>query len=133
MSGTAQLSVSLATGEFPCPRDGMTLTLLVSGAWCPQCHTVWRESGEIVVPPPLADEIDRLRARVAELDQALRGLRSVGKCPTCAVYHAEGDGMRLYLCPEHAVDCGWAFGVPMPPTPGSAGAELIRRGAGEQG
>lgn len=75
MSGTAQLSVSLLTGEFPCPRDGTTLRMLAGGAWCPKCHTVWRESGEIVVPPPLADEIDRLRARVAELEVVVRSVQ----------------------------------------------------------
>lgn len=72
MRHTAELSVGMLTGEFPCPRDGTILAMLPGGAWCPKCHTVWRESGEIAVPPPLAAEIDRLRTRVAELEEAVR-------------------------------------------------------------
>lgn len=75
MSGTAELSVGMPTGEFPCPHDGTVLVMLPGGAWCPKCHTVWRESGEVSVPPPLADEIDRLRERVAELEAAIRAVQ----------------------------------------------------------
>jgi hypothetical protein len=32
---------------YPCPKDGTLLALLDGGAWCPQCHTLWREIGEV--------------------------------------------------------------------------------------
>lgn len=42
----------VATGSkaqgYPCPKDGATLTLIDDlGAWCPTCHTVWRQVDEI--------------------------------------------------------------------------------------
>lgn len=37
---------------YPCPKDGATLVLLDDlGAWCPECHTVWRQVDEV----PLKD------------------------------------------------------------------------------
>ncbi len=39
---------SVAEG-YPCPKDGATLTLMQNGAWCPTCHTVWREVAEVSV------------------------------------------------------------------------------------
>lgn len=41
-----EVSINDAKG-YPCPKDGTVLTLLDGGAWCPQCHTVWREAGEV--------------------------------------------------------------------------------------
>jgi hypothetical protein len=40
---------------YPCPKDGTPLQLIAGkpgvpgskGAWCPHCHTVWREVGEV--------------------------------------------------------------------------------------
>lgn len=32
---------------YPCPKDGAVLTIIEGGAWCPECHTVWREIGEV--------------------------------------------------------------------------------------
>lgn len=61
------VSINDATG-YPCPKDGAVLTLIEKempvgglledrrevvriGAWCPECHTVWREADDV----PLAD------------------------------------------------------------------------------
>ena len=46
MKGDIRVSISDARG-YPCPKDGTILTLLPGGAWCSECHTVWREKGEI--------------------------------------------------------------------------------------
>jgi hypothetical protein len=32
---------------YPCPKDGAVMTIVENGAWCPTCHTVWREIGEV--------------------------------------------------------------------------------------
>lgn len=45
-----QVSINDENG-YPCPKDGDVLLLLngvgVKGAWCPKCHTLWREEGEV--------------------------------------------------------------------------------------
>lgn len=46
---------------YPCPKDGSVLTIMEGGAWCPKCHTVWREIGEV----DLAD-LDALPIRDVE-------------------------------------------------------------------
>ena len=39
---------------YPCPKDGTVMELIdtdrAKGAWCPKCHTVWTEVGEIPAP-----------------------------------------------------------------------------------
>lgn len=40
---------------YPCPKDGEILHIITAsvaeprmpGAWCPRCHTVWRQVDEI--------------------------------------------------------------------------------------
>jgi hypothetical protein len=34
---------------YPCPKDGTMLDLMPGGGWCPECHTVWREAGEVTL------------------------------------------------------------------------------------
>ena len=46
-----QFSINDERG-YPCPKDGAILTLIpgewpTAGAWCPECHTLWREIDEI--------------------------------------------------------------------------------------
>lgn len=42
-----QVSINDERG-YPCPKDGTPLVLIEQrGAWCPKCHTVWREVGEV--------------------------------------------------------------------------------------
>lgn len=43
----ANMSVGSKATGYPCPKDGATLTLIEGGAWCPTCHTVWREFDEV--------------------------------------------------------------------------------------
>lgn len=53
MSNTPALSINDERG-YPCPKDGAILLLIdktaeggSKGAWCPKCHTVWQEVGEV--------------------------------------------------------------------------------------
>jgi hypothetical protein len=68
---------------FPCPKDGTILTLLPGGAWCPECHTVWREKGEIPLSVamyeiPSQERIDALEAVAV----AARAVQACQKCRT---------------------------------------------------
>jgi uncharacterized Zn finger protein (UPF0148 family) len=42
-----RVSIGDVVNGYPCPKDGSTLTLIDGGAWCPECHTVWREADEV--------------------------------------------------------------------------------------
>lgn len=58
MSDTGGRGVSIGSkGDgYPCPKDGAIVTLIGDkGAWCPECHTVWRQLDEV----PL-DDLDAL-------------------------------------------------------------------------
>ena len=44
--GGKALSVGDEKSGYPCPTDGTRLRLLEGGAWCPECHTVWRQLAE---------------------------------------------------------------------------------------
>ena len=42
------VSIGDQTNGYPCPKDGATLHLIGDlGAWCPECHTVWRLTDEV--------------------------------------------------------------------------------------
>lgn len=57
---TPEGDFAVSTGDvvhgYPCPKDGTTLRLIdaqarpvvrAPGAWCPECHTVWRLLDEV--------------------------------------------------------------------------------------
>jgi hypothetical protein len=48
------VSINDETG-YPCPKDGTVLALVEGGAWCPKCHTVWRQVDEVEL-----DDLDAL-------------------------------------------------------------------------
>ena len=45
--GDRHVSTGSITAGYPCPYDETELTLLPGGAWCPECHTVWRQGDEV--------------------------------------------------------------------------------------
>ena len=54
LEGFIEASAGRATsvggaGVYPCPKDGTVLALLQGGAWCPVCHTVWRQTDEVAL------------------------------------------------------------------------------------
>lgn len=49
------VSIGSKAKGYPCPKDGELLILLPRGAWCPLCHTVWREADEVGL-----DDLDEL-------------------------------------------------------------------------
>lgn len=56
MRGDLGVSIGSKAEGYPCPKDGATVQLITDngrdlGAWCPECHTVWRELDEV----PLKD------------------------------------------------------------------------------
>lgn len=44
---TPRYSIGSRGAGYPCPKDDEKLELLDGGAWCPKCHTLWREVGEV--------------------------------------------------------------------------------------
>jgi hypothetical protein len=75
MKGDIRVSISDARG-YPCPKDGTILTLLPGGAWCSECHTVWREKGEIPLSVAMYEIPSQERiAALEELEDAAEWMR----------------------------------------------------------
>jgi len=66
MSG--QVSIGSKAEGYPCPKDGAALTLLAAGAWCPECHTVWREADEVSMK-----DLDRVPCVCAQCGRTYTG------------------------------------------------------------